>query len=415
MTGKALDRALAILYVALMMVTFSTNSTLPKIASALVVPLAMLIFLVRADFEYVQQFRKVFFIMFAFLMVMLSISMLIWMLNVEEVRYIKSGVLKIFYQVINLSVAVCAVYIYRDRAVRLTFYGAVLINLVLIAKAFAAAGAGPAFDSIVYFFTSGGEQIGFMRNIEIHDLTYTYGLFFLYFAFMSPDAKKSRWIHSLLALFFFFSGFKRIGILAAAAATLLALVLFKISEPKRKRALLLVGALGILLAFAYVPFVRYGLFDQVMERFQVDTNTRSQVYAFFNSEYTVSPAFRGYGFDYVDRFIATIKAAGLTMNGVGISKMHNDILVQYIELGFWGFLLWLIYNFNFMISWWNKHYGIRIATFYTVCIFYAFINYSTGNTAFSYPFNLVLRIVLIGCMYNVLHPKPPGSSTITGR
>ena len=32
-----------------------------------------------------------------------------------------------------------------------------------------------------------------------------------------------------------------------------------------------------------------------------------------------------------------------------------------------------------------KHYGIRIATFYTVCIFYAFINYSTGNTAFSYP------------------------------
>ena len=191
----------------------------------------MLIFLVRADFEYVQQFRKVFFIMFAFLMVMLSISMLIWMLNVEEVRYRESGVLKIFYQVINLSVAVCAVYIYRDRAVRLTFYGAVLINLVLIAKAFAAAGAGPAFDSIVYFFTSGGEQIGFMRNIEIHDLTYTYGLFFLYFAFMSPDAKKSRWIHSLLALFFFFSGFKRIGILAAAAATLLALVLFKISEP----------------------------------------------------------------------------------------------------------------------------------------------------------------------------------------
>ena len=52
-----------------------------------------------------------------------------------------------------------------------------------------------------------------MKGLEIHDVTFTYGFFLIYFIFFDKiSSKKMKVINIILALFLFGLGFKRIAI-----------------------------------------------------------------------------------------------------------------------------------------------------------------------------------------------------------
>lgn len=85
---------------------------------------------------------------------------------------------------------------------------------------------------------------------------------------------------------------------------------------------------------------------------------------------------------------------------VGVSSVHNDFLQYYIDLGFFGYILWLISMTIVRICYFGKKGKIDNAII-TFCLsVYLVIVTSTDNTM-NYPLlTAVLAILMIGCRFD---------------
>lgn len=410
---KALELSLSILFILVVTVTFYSETMLPKIVSMTMIPVAIAWLLIKADFINFQKIFRFGLINAVYLIILFTISLIIWISNLESTMYIFQGSERVIYQMVNLLVAFSAVYLLKEKSIDCVFYGLILNNCIKAALALVKFGPAQAFSDILHAITNGGEQIGFMGALELHTVTYIYGLLILYYLFACRDSRKKCYWFAGISFLFFLSGFKRIGIFALAVSIVVALVLKKLKKASsRKGLVMLIGVTAALVFLAYIPFIRYGMFDFVMDYFHIETNTRSDIYHFVENIYVFSPDYLGKGLDYIPRYLEYAKTLGLSYVGQSLNYLHNDILVHYIELGFWGFLFFLYYNCIFVQKWWYDHHNESCAALYCILNLYCFICYATENTSHSYPFMLALRVILLAAIFNF--DKPPVLTTKSG-
>ena len=72
-----------------------------------------------------------------------------------------------------------------------------------------------------------------------------------------------------------------------------------------------------------------------MEKIGIETSGRVEIYNLVDEFYEFDPAFLGHGIGFLTYQLNT------TMN-VGVASVHNDFLQHFIDLGFFGFLIWLL-------------------------------------------------------------------------
>ena len=65
----------------------------------------------------------------------------------------------------------------------------------------------------------------------------------------------------------------------------------------------------VIISFAYVVITRVGLFDTIMEHFNIDTMGRSEVYNYIEKYYRISLGFIGYGFEYTTVILLQVYSA----------------------------------------------------------------------------------------------------------
>lgn len=93
------------------------------------------------------------------------------------------------------------------------FWGLALGNLAIALVLVPRYPISEIVSSVTVFLTQGGTAEGYMKGLEIHDVTFTYGFFLIYFIFFDKiSSKKMKVINIILALFLFGLGFKRIAI-----------------------------------------------------------------------------------------------------------------------------------------------------------------------------------------------------------
>lgn len=398
---KVADVLIGILLTITLTITFYSETMLPKVVSMALIPVAVLLFLIRADLDNVKKTYRFALVNAIYLIFLLVISLIIWIANLENTIYIVQGSQRVMFQLINLTVAFCAVYLLREKAIDCVFFGAVLKNIIKIGLALKSYGPSQSVSDFLFFIKSGGTQIGFMSAIEIHDVTYIFGLLILYYLFASHDSLKKRVWFSIVGFAFFLLGFKRIALFSILVAILVGCILKRIKKaPRQKKVIYTLSVVAALIFLAYIPFIRYGAFDFVTSYFNIETNTRSSIYNFVANIYEFSPNYLGKGFDYIPRYLEYVKTLNLSFVGQSLNYLHNDILVYYIELGFWGFLFYLYYNFIFLQKWWYDHHNAGCAALFCILNLYSFLCFATGNTAHSYSFMLSLRIILFGAILN---------------
>lgn len=332
-----------------------------------------------------------------YILLIVITTLVVYSLDTADSALMARGFTKVFYQTLTVLGAVCAAYAFGKQAVVLTYYGLVLANTVGIARAFVKTGSvSQCISDFRYFLTSGFDAVGFMKYLELHEDTFVFGLLIIFF--LVDGWKEQKW-KILVSFFFFFLGYKRIGMIGLVAA-----ILFYALMCKERMGLLKASGIVMMLAIlvygiSYVVIVRSGMFVRICTELGVDLMGRQNLYRYIEDYYRISPTFMGHGLGCIEYILG--HAGDIKVNNTYISRMtalHCDYLAMYIQMGMAGFLLWEICRFV-DIPLFCFRYGRKCFLSALLTTLYLGITYMTDNTA----------LYFLVCMVQFLIPAAFGT------
>lgn len=216
---------------------------------------------------------------------------------------------------------------------------------------------------------------------------------FIYGGFLILFILEKRWKYVALCLILFIFAHKRIAI-AACAFCIIVVLLFarnrkKMNHKDLKRSKLLqrLGCLAILLIpYTYIWMIDNSVLYFLFSRYSINTMGRVDMWRIFASYFNMSPGFYGQGIGWVFEKLAEI-------GRVAFNNLHNDLLATYLEIGFFGFLMWLL-SYVYIAVVLSKKTDVVYKYFIIVAIGYTLINYFTDNIViyvnYWFPLNLLL-------------------------
>ncbi len=224
--------------------------------------------------------------------------------------------------------------------------------------------------------------------LEIHDVTFTFGLFLIYFLLF--DKGKSRNKNIIICSIFIYLGLKRIQLVAL----LLIIAMSFIIKGKSKRSikfwtvLYTLSSLVILLSFIWV--IDNNIIATLASAYNINFMGRLRVYKNMAEYFSFSPSFLGRGMSF-SRIIGEQLIERHILNFTG----HSDVLINYIDYGFWGFIFWILHLCYFSTMHINKRYGADSAKIWIFFGVYSLITYLTDNTLTYFGFQSVYMIVIL--------------------
>ena len=358
---------------------------------------AFVCFLIRPDLPRAVSAVKAGAVLSIPLLVMITVSLLIWSLERTDVHMITRGLsyyLIALNQASSAFAAVSFLYVFGERGIWYNLIAILCANLLMIATIMLENGVGPYLAELwTLIRTFAGENGPIIAQAEIHELAFCLGAYLVY---MLTRPRRSVPFLVLLALsiFCFLSAFKRIALAAMAATIGVCWLLRPLERRGRgKTALRIAHAVALVLLaamFAYVALVKLGMFSW-MEEAGLDTMGRADVYEAVDGLYEVSPAFLGNGMGYLTYQI------GETDNfDLAVDTIHNDILQMYIDLGFWGFAVWML-SFATLRIWYFGRRGRAAEGVNAFVLVLFMLLVSTTDNTMNYPLvHTTLAILIAG-------------------
>lgn len=285
----------------------------------------------------------------AFLLPMVLIALL----SVFTARYVhgtpfnssdvKQSLLRCFYYIVAFFIAYYSVRWFGRDAIKLIVISGWISYLTVFVKYLKNAGIRGLIDF--------GHGVGGV-SLEVHNLTYCMGLFFIYYLVSNEYTKKEKLSILVPILIAIIYGNKR-ALFLGVAISLLLYFLFNKFESRRLQMLRIVFVIYVIGAFVFLWLVRSGLFSAILAYFDIPDMSRIKIWNYFLDSYTISPNYWGRGIAYTDNRMAmssTKQALQLTIN----IPIHNDILRAYIG---WGFIPFFYYIVNFFLK--QVHWFIK--------------------------------------------------------
>lgn len=350
-----------------------------KIFSAVFALVSVIHFMIQFKRKDLKTLAKFFVEYSKYILMLIIVSLVIYVTDLSSTALIGRGFEKIFYQFLTILCAIMAVYEFREKAIDYTFQAFAIFNLFAMILAFKDTGSvNQVINDLIYFITSGGDAQGYFRLLELHEVTFSFGMFIIYFI---VDGVKQHWKEIVICIFFFLVGFKRAGILGIIGAILYYLLVHRLEDKKVNLLTTLLMWEFVIFGFAYVAFVRSGAFTALMNELNISMMGRQNLYKYIEDFYVISPTFTGHGFESIREILAA--AGDLKIENTYVSRLtalHCDFLAMYIEMGFFGYLAWLYYRFVGLTNF-CKGYGRKTYISCAMCSIYAGITYLTDNTS----------------------------------
>ena len=373
---------------------------LPKAIVLGAIVCAFLYFLVSADFEKLRKAMSFFPIFLIPIAVYTVVSMYIWITDFSQVASISRAGEKILFQTITIIYAVFMCYLLEERAVNYLFFSMCAVNTAIMLLEMPKYGLAESITSVVTCIVTFGEAEGFVRALEIHDITFLFGQFFVYYMMFAPKSLKSekriRRCGIIFSLFFILLGLKR-GTLPAVIIVCIYVKLLRLFKKPEK----LIMATGISMAlffYVYLYLTRSGLLVAFLESHGVDMMGRDVLWSLPNKYYELSPFWKGLGFESVTELVNQWYQEGLINRAY---PLHNDILKIFIELGAPGFTLWAGINYILFPAYWIKRHDTQTGMLYMALLMYMTASYLTDNTAFYFWCSIGLRLIPMSYSYRI--------------
>lgn len=365
---------------------------LPKAVSIGVIAIAFFYGIYLGDYKSLKKILTPAIMYISLLAFIMIYSLIIWILGFTEFSSIIRGGSKLSFQLIAVLVAVSGVYLFGKESIKLFLIAFCMCNAIIMLIEMPKYGISASMESLIHAVVTFGDAKGYARTLEIHDLTFIMGQFAIYYLLFAPkdtaEHRKERRYGIAASLFFFIVGMKRIAIFALLFTLLLGLL---IRNRKNNYGIVLgIGITTTILSFLFVYTVRNGSFMRTLEAFGVDTMGRTSAWEMASEYYEFSPRYLGRGFESVDAIVKDWVVQGRTNKAL---PLHNDYLKMFIELGFYGYTVWVCVQYIIYPIIWKRTYTPITAVVYMCVLMYMSVTFMTDNTAFSYWSTMALRLL----------------------
>lgn len=297
----------------------------------------------------------------------------------------KQSIVRCFYYVVPFLAAYYSVRKFGNDTPRLlTISGLISYSTVFIRYIYYG-----GFGILLHFSNNKVNGI----SLEVHNLTYCMGLFFLYYLLSDKYDNKFKTKICLILMVGIFFGDKR-ALYLGLAVTLLIYFLFHKFKEKRLTLLKIIFVFYIAAAFIYLILIKTGVFEALLYKYGINDMSRLTFWNYFSGAYEISPFYWGRGIAYTDNIMGATETMR-EMRVTAATNIHNDILRAYIG---WGCLPMLYYLVNFFllrvnrfIKDKNEENGWR---YFAIASLYLFINFF-DNMLSAENFNLCFFVVYL--------------------
>ena len=363
----------------------------------LIVASAFVCFLIRPDLPRAAAAVKAGVVLSIPLLVMLTASLLVWCVERTDFDMISRGLsynILFFNQATAAFAAVSFLYLFGERGIWYNLIALLCANLLMVVTIMLDSGVGPYLRELwTLIRTFAGETGPIIQQAEIHELAFCLGAYLVYML-TRPRRSAPFLVLLILAGFCFLSAFKRIAMAAMAVAIgggwLLRLLEKRGGGKAAARAAGFAAAAVVVALLAYVALVKAGAFSW-MEEAGIDTMGRAHAYEAVDGLYDLSPTFLGNGMGFLTYQIGETDNLNLPMDTI-----HNDILQTYIDLGFWGFVAWLVSFTTLRVKYFGRGGWAEGAVNALVLAVFMLLVSTTDNTL-NYPLvHTALDILIAG-------------------
>ncbi|MDO4487915.1 MAG: O-antigen ligase family protein [Eubacteriales bacterium] len=378
----------------------NTLGGLPKAITLGAIALAVLYCIVTTDTRNLKRVIKPYLMYVLLIGMILLWSFVIWILSFTSVNSVIRGSEKMIYQMISITAAASAVVLFGFESIDLFCISMCISNSLIILFEMLRFGIGSSIKSFVHNIVTFGDAVGFARNLEIHEMTFQFGMLLIYYALFAPvrykEEKKKNRIFLCLCIFFFIAGLKRIAVVALLITLLIGYISKKSKNPGK-----LMTAFGVIIflgLFLYIKLVRDGIMSIIMTKVGINMMGRDYIWALTKEFYSFSPAFMGLGFEAVDAIAKGWYESGLLNRAY---NFHNDVLKVFVELGFSGFTLWAGIQYIIYPIFFTKKYSPKVTLLYMTILIYMTFTYMTDNTAFYFWCTMCLRLLPMAYIFTL--------------
>lgn len=328
------------------------------------------------------------------LIVTITVSLFIWFMGLVDTSVISRGISGAFVynNMLSFTLAAAAfLYIFGEKGIWYNLIAILTANILMIATIMVQNGIGAYFSELIALIVSFAAETGdIIVQAEIHELAFCLGAYLIYML-LKPKKSFAFLILLALTLFCFLSAFKRIGIIAIVLALALGWLLLFVAKYKRDTAAWLTVFFTVVLVvflIGYIALIKMDTFA-ALEKAGIDTSGRVDIYNAVDKFYEFSPDFLGNGIGFLTYQLST------NMH-VGVSSVHNDFLQYFIDLGFWGYILWLASMTVLRVCYFGAKGKTENAIITFALTVYLVVVSMTDNTM-NYPLlTTVLAILMIG-------------------
>ena len=328
------------------------------------------------------------------LIITVVVSLAIWFIGQVDTSVIARGLSStfIYNNMISFTLAsVAFLYVFGEKGMWYNLIAILIANIMMLLTIIAQNGIGKFFSELISLIvTFAGETGDVIVQAEIHELAFCLGAYLVYML-LKPRKDIVYFVLLGLTSFCFIAAFKRIGIIAIAVALVFGWLLKFVARFKKdtaSRLTVIFTVLLVIILMGYIAIIKMDVFS-LIEKAGIDTSGRVVIYNAVDKFYEFSPEFLGNGIGFLTYQLST------HMN-VGVNSVHNDFLQYFIDLGFWGYILWLISMTLVRVCYFGSKGKTENAIITFALTVYLVIVSSTDNTL-NYPLlTTVIGVLMIG-------------------
>lgn len=331
------------------------------------------------------------------LLVTTVVSLFIWFVQTVDVGVMSRGLSSSFIYTNMLSFALgsgALLYVFGNRGLAYNLIAILIANLLMILTIIAQNGIVAFFSEFITLLLTFADVTGeVIVQAEIHELAFCLGAYLIYMLY-KPRKSVVYFVLLFLTLFCFLAALKRIAIIAIVVALLFGYLLKFIARFNRKTAgnlAIFFSVCVIALLVVYIALIKGDAFA-LLEQIGINTSGRVQIYDAVDRFYEFHPGFLGNGIGFLTYQLNEFMA-------VGVGAVHNDFLQHFIDLGFWGYIIWLASMTLIRVCYFGRKGNVENAIISFMLTLYLVVVSSTDNTM-NYPLLTgVLAMLMMGNGY----------------
>lgn len=324
-------------------------------------------------------------------------TIVIWIVNTPEyltIHYYSRLLSNLGCMLVIVICAIMMCLLFGSEVIKLSFWALILtigFNFVVVFQEYGAASMLIYLKNVFSLsqFAYGTTISNISYGLEIHDATFAMGIFLVYFIFYEDASEEKKILHIIAALIGSYLGFKRNELIAIVVVTIVALVFIRKKSKDFLKTSQILGFGMFIVGMLYTALIKN--IDILPAFVKILDIARINLYHFLSGEYTISPFYLGKGYSYINQRLGIESAL--------LHTSHTDLVRVYIEMGIYGFGLWIWYYFVNIPRKLYREYSETAAKFFLIGTFYVFSTYFLDNTLTLFDNQFVYFLIPLALCY----------------